>query len=144
MDHKKEKEINDIIQYFNRQVSNIFKVIDGKDDSIINNLDVDWVRRVTKIIRNENPPYMLEKSVDKLWENRDAIISKNADFLLTKEVVNKYIKNDERKEWMEGMCDFIRSKYTSLNSTELEYMWKCINAMLQSVIKYRIIKNDFN
>ena len=144
MDHKKEKEINDIIQYFNRQVSNIFKVIDGKDDSIINNLDVDWVRRVTKIIRNENPPYMLEKSVDKLWENRDAIIDKNADFLLKKEVTNKYIKNDERKEWMEGMIDFIRHKYTSLNDTELEYLWKCINAMLQSVVKYRIIKNDFN
>lgn len=144
MDHKKEKEINDIIQYFNRQVSNIFKVIDNKDDSIINNLDVDWVRRVTKIIRNENPPYMLEKSVDKLWENRDAIISKNADFLLAKEVANKYIKNDERKEWMEGMCDFIRSKYKALDDKELEYLWKCINAMLQSVIKYRIIKNDFN
>ena len=86
MDHKKEKEINDVIQYFNRQVSNIFKVIDTKDDSIQNNPDVDWLRRITKIIRNENPPYMLEKSVDKLWDNRFAILAKDADFLVKKEI----------------------------------------------------------
>ena len=144
MDHKKEKEINDVIQYFNRQVSNIFKVIDTKDDSIQNNPDVDWLRRITKIIRNENPPYMLEKSVDKLWDNRVAILAKDADFLVKKELVSKYIKNDERKEWMEGLMSFIRSKYLILNPTELDYLWNCINAMLQSVIKFRILKDDYN
>ena len=144
MDHKKEKEINDVIQYFNRQVSNIFKVIDTKDDSIQNNPDVDWLRRITKIIRNENPPYMLEKSVDKLWDNRFAILAKDADFLVKKELVSKYIKNDERKEWMEGLMSFIRSKYLILNPTELDYLWNCINAMLQSVIKFRILKDDYN
>jgi hypothetical protein len=144
MDHKKEKEINDVIQYFNRQVSNIFKVIDTKDDSIQNNPDVDWLRRITKIIRNENPPYMLEKSVDKLWDNRIAILAKDADFLVKKELVSKYIKNDERKEWMEGLMSFIRSKYLILNPTELDYLWNCINAMLQSVIKFRILKDDYN
>ena len=144
MDHKKEKEINDVIQYFNRQVSNIFKVIDTKDDSIQSNPDVDWLRRITKIIRNENPPYMLEKSVDKLWDNRVAILAKDADFLVKKELVSKYIKNDERKEWMEGLMSFIRSKYLILNPTELDYLWNCINAMLQSVIKFRILKDDYN
>ena len=143
MDNKKEKEINDIIQYFNRQVSNIFKVIDGKDDSIANNPQLDWVRRITKIVRNENPPFMLERCVDKLWENRVAIIDKNADFLLKKEVASKYIKDDSHKDYLEGLCEFIRSKYTALDETELEYLWKCINAMLQAVIKFRIIKNDF-
>jgi hypothetical protein len=143
MDHKKEKDINDIIQYFNRQVSNIFKVIDGKDDSISKNPSLDWVRRITKIVRNENPPFMLERSVDKLWENRVAIMEKNVDFFVNKEVASKYIKDDSHKEWLESLCEFIRDKYKSLDDTELEYLWKCINAMLQSVIKFRILKDDF-
>lgn len=143
MDAKKEKEISDIIQYFNRQISNIFKVIDNADDSVQYNPDVDWVRRITKIVRNENPPYMLEKSIDKLWENKDKIIAKDSDFLLKKEITGKYIKDDSRKEWMEGMVDFVRNRYKDLDKQDLEYLWKCINNMLQSVIKYRIIKNDF-
>ena len=63
MDTKKEKKISDIIQYFNRQISNIFKAIDNASYEIQHNPDIDWVRRVTKIVRNENPPYILEKSI---------------------------------------------------------------------------------
>ena len=63
---------------------------------------------------------------------------------IKKELVSKYIKNDERKEWMEGLMSFIRSKYLILNPTELDYLWNCINAMLQSVIKFRILKDDYN
>lgn len=142
MDYKKEKDVSDVIQYFNRQVSNIFKVIDNKDDSIQHNPDVDWVRRITKIVRNENPPYMLEKSIDKLWDNKDAIIERNVDFF-NSEITGKYIKNDERKEWMEGLVGFVRSRYAALQTDELDHVWNCINNMLQAVIKYRILRDDF-
>jgi hypothetical protein len=143
MNNKKEKQISDVIQYFNRQVSNIFKVIDSQDDSVSNNPDVDWLRRVTKIIRNENPPYMLERAVDKLWDNKDKIIERDSAFLINKKMTSKYIKNDSRKEWMEGMMDFVRNRYTDLSPDETECVWKCINNMLQAVIKYRILKDDF-
>jgi hypothetical protein len=143
MDTKKEKEVSDVIQYFNRQMSNIFKVIDNKDDSINHNPDVDWVRRITKILRNENPPYMLERSIDKLWDNKDKIIERDSAFLLNKKVTSKYVKDDSRKEWIEGMIDFVRNRYTDLSPDELEHVWKCINNMLQAVIKYRILKDDF-
>jgi len=143
MDTKKEKEVSDVIQYFNRQVSNVFKVIDNKDDSISHNPDVDWVRRITKILRNENPPYMLERAVDKLWDNKDKIIERDSVFLLNKKVTSKYIKDDSRKEWIEGMVDFIKNRYTDLSPDELGHVWKCINNMLQAVIKYRILKDDF-
>lgn len=143
MDTKKEKEVSDVIQYFNRQVSNVFKVIDNKYDSINHNPDIDWIRRITKILRNENPPYMIERSVDKLWDNKDKIIERDSDFLVNKKVTSKYIKDDSRKEWMEGMIDFIRNRYTELSPDDLEHVWKCVNNMLQAVIKYRILKDDF-
>lgn len=144
MDSKKYKEISDIIQYFNRQVSNIFKVIDNKEDIIKNNPDIDWVRRITKIVRNENPPYMLEKSIDKLWENKDSILNRDLNFLIDNDVAHKYIKNDCRKEWIEGMLDLFMKNLDNLNTDERDYLWKCINNMLQAVIKYRIINEDFH
>jgi hypothetical protein len=143
MDSKKVKEISDIIQYFNRQVSNIFKIIDNKDDMIKNNPDIDWVRRITKIVRNENPPYMLEKSIDKLWENKDSILNRDLNFLIDNDVAHKYIKNDCRKEWIEGMLTFFMDNLNNLNEDDRDYLWKCINNMLQAVIRYKIIHNDF-
>lgn len=142
MNGKQEKDINYIIQYFNRQVSNIFKIIDSKLDEIQDD-NVDWVRRVTKIIRNENPPMMLEKSIDKLWDNKEKILERNTEFLLQTEVVGKYIKDDERKEFIEGLINFVRVKYKNLSKTETDDIWLCINNMLQAVIKYKIIKCDF-
>jgi hypothetical protein len=143
MDSKKEKQISDIIQYFNRQVSNIFKVIDNNGGDIQNNPDIDWIRRITKIIRNENPSLMLEKSIDKLWDNKDKIIARDADFLVNKKITSKYIKDDSRKEWLNGIIDFIRNRYTDLTPEDTDRVWKSINNMLQAVIKYRILKDDF-
>jgi hypothetical protein len=86
---------------------------------------------------------MLERAIDKLWDNKDKIIERDLAFLINKKVTSKYIKDDSRKEWMEGMIDFVRNRYTDLSPDELEYVWKCINNMLQAVIKYRILKDDF-
>lgn len=144
MDLKKEKEISDIIQYFNRQVSNVLKTLVSKNHDLLqNNSDLDWVRRVTKIARDINPPLMLEKSMDKLWDNKDAIIARDINFFKQKEVISKYIKNDCRKEWMESMISFIEHNIDILDEDEYDYLWKCINNMLQAVIRYRIVKDDF-
>ena len=70
-------------------------------------------------------------------------MNRDHNFFMSKSVSDKYIKNDERKEWMEGMVLFIRSRYKDLSDDELDRIWKCINNMLQCVIKYKILKNEF-
>jgi hypothetical protein len=142
MDDKKDKEMIELMEYFNRQISNVFKIVDMKDE-ISSNANVDRVRRMVKILRHEAPLLMLERSVDKLWDNKDAIMSRNLDFLMAKENSNKYIKNDERKEWLENLFNLIRNKYSELDKSETEYLWKCIDNMLKCAIKYRILQGNF-
>jgi hypothetical protein len=143
MNAKKEKEISNIIQYFNRQVSNIFKMIDNTKYSTNDSPEVDHIRRITKIARNENPPLMLEKSIDTFWDNKDAIIRKDYVFFTESDVCIKTVGSDASKEWVEKMLDFVRSKYAELTGEDRESIWKYINNMLQAVIKYRIIRGDF-
>jgi hypothetical protein len=143
MDSKKEKEVSDIIQYYNRQVSNIFKIIDGGEyNTFQDNPDIDWIRRMVKLVRNENPPYMLEQSLDKLWEHREAIINKDYKFFMVTNIpINAADTNQQA--WMDGLIDFIRIRYGDLSEDDAENIWKYINNMLQAVIKYRIIRCDF-
>jgi len=141
MNLKKEKEISDIIQHFNRQISKIFKLVESMDD-IQNNLDFDWVKRVVKIAKNVNPSYIIDRSIDRLWDSREFIINRDEQFIISNHA-DKYIENDCRKEWMEGLFQFIRSKYAVLKKEEINYLWDCINNMLEAVIKYRIIQQDF-
>ena len=143
MDLKKEKEINDIIAFFNRQVSNILKAIDSGYAGVKNNADFDRIRRIAKIARDEDPPCMLERCTEKLWDNREAIMTRNVDFLIKPEVAKKYIKDDDNKEWLESVMEFVRNKHKDLGDAEIEYLWKCIDNMLQCVIKYQIARGEF-
>ena len=138
----KEKEIIDVVDFFNRNISNIFKVIDTCDTNISNNPDIDWVRRIIKIVRYESPSLMLERCTDKLWDNREYIMTRNEAFILDNKNTSKYIKDDEKKEWLERLVKFIGSKYKVLPPESLEILWGCINNMLEASIKYKLLMND--
>jgi hypothetical protein len=144
MDLAKEKEISDVIQYFNRQIANVFKFIDNNDRYKYKYDDkIDWVRRLIKIARDEDPPAVLERCVDKLWDNRDAILAKDEIFLLDQKIVNKYVKQDERQKFITDLIGYIRENIKIAPPEDKDYMWKCIHNMLQAAIKYRLLKNDF-
>lgn len=139
MDSDKQKQINDIIFYFNKQINIIFKFIDSKDDDVKNNETIDHARRLVKIVRREYPALMLERCIDKLWDNKEAIINKDAQFFMGSDVMHKYIKDDSNKEWLTGLIEFIKEQYDVFTKEELDKLWVCINRMLECVIKYRLL-----
>jgi hypothetical protein len=141
MDSNKQKKISDIIQTFNRQISQILKIVNNVQK---NNIDVEWFQRILRIIRNENPPLVLEKCIDKFWDNREKIINRDVIFFMNgKQAYSKFIKNDERKEWIEGLIDLIQLKYKKLTNEQTVYIWDKLNSMLQCIIQYRILIGDF-
>jgi len=139
MDSKTQKEISDILQQFNREVSRLFKVIDA---IIPDDPTVDWARRIIKIFRNENPLAVLDRSVDKLWEHKDNIIARNSEFFRTCSF-DKYIKKDGNKEWLDNLIKIIRTRFFDLSEKEQNYIWACLEGMLTNVIKYKLIKGDY-
>jgi hypothetical protein len=139
MNSNKQKEISDVLQQFNRQVTKLLKIA----ESIIpNNHTIDWAKRVIKIIRNEDPPAILERCVDKLWDNREPIMKRDAEFFKVCKL-DKYIKNDENKEWLDKLVNLIKTKYFELNANEQSYIWDCMEELLKNVIKYRLLQDDF-
>lgn len=138
MDDKKIKEINDVITFFNRQVSQIFKFIDSCDDYKDNAL-LDKVRLIVKVVKVVEPADMLERCIDKLWDNREAVIGRDAAFFKDSNVMYSYIKEDENKEWLTGLIDFIKEQYDTFDDDEIDKIWTYINNMLEAVIKYRML-----
>jgi hypothetical protein len=140
MDNKKEKDISDITQQFNRHAGKLFKIIDKNAGE--ENANAAWVVRIFKIMRNENPLCILEKCVEKLWDNKDAIISKDVKFFESCNL-DKYIKKDKNKVWLDELVSLIRAKYFVLSEKEKDVMWEATNEMLKCVIQYKLVNGDF-
>jgi hypothetical protein len=141
MNVDKQKKISNILQRFNRQTSQILKIIKIIEK---NNIDVEWIQRILRILRNENPPLVLEKCIDKFWYNKEKIISRDTDFFINEnKAYRNYIKDDDRKEWIEGIIDMIKKKQALLTEEQRTYIWDRLNNMLQCIIEYRIIVGDF-
>jgi hypothetical protein len=138
MNDAKQKEIVDILQLFNRQVSNMLKIVVAIAP---NNPDIDFVRRAVKILRDTNPEGAIEKCMVKLWDHQQQIRERNASFFMDCPL-DKYIKNDRRKSWIDGLVRMVRTRYTELSEAELDAIWKCINTMLVCVIKYKLLNQD--
>jgi hypothetical protein len=141
MNADKQKKISNILQRFNRQTSQILKIIKIIEK---NNIDIEWIQRILRILRNENPPLVLEKCIDKFWYNKEKIISRDTDFFINENKAYKnYIKDDDRKEWIEGIIDMIKKKQALLTEEQRTYIWDRLNNMLQCIIEYRIVVGDF-
>lgn len=133
-----EKDINDVIRFFNRQVGKIFKFIDNSGD-YADNPTLDKIRILVKVSKAIEPAEMLERSLEKLWNNRDAIIEHDIEFFKSSGVMYKHIKDDQNKEWLTGITDFVLEQYDVFNDDELESIWSYINNMLEAAIKYRLL-----
>jgi uncharacterized protein YeeX (DUF496 family) len=138
MNDTNQKDIVDILQTFNRNVSNLLKMVSNFSP---NNPDIDCIRRIVKILRDTNPEGAMEKCMAKLWDNQQQIRERNADFFMNCPM-DKYIKKDANKQWLDGIVRMVRSGYTELSEDELNAIWKCINSMLVCVIKYKLLVQD--
>ena len=143
MNSDKQKKISDILQQFNRQISQILKIAKNVEKNK-NNIDIEWIQRVLRILRNENPPLILEKCIDKYWDNREKIIARDIDFFMCgNSSYGKFIKDDNRKDWIEGIINMLKNTQKLLTDEQRTYIWDRLNTMLQCIIEYRIIVGDF-
>ena len=138
MSSDKKGEIAPIVEQCNRNISRILKIAKSIEPD---NADLERVTRLVKIIRYENPPHVLERCVDKFWDNKDKIMNRDIDFFVNniQTLKEKYIKKDIRQSWMEGMTDYIKNNLNKLSEEDMTYIWDCLNNILKCVIQYKLI-----
>ena len=138
-DSNKQKQLSDILQRFNSDISKLLKIARAFSDDDPN---VEWVARIIKIIRNENPPMILERCIDKFWDNKDFIIKRDTEFFKTCSL-DKYVKKDKNKVWIDGLINLVRTKYFEISEKEQNYIWERMNELLKCVIEYKLVKEEF-
>jgi hypothetical protein len=140
MDYKKEKENINIIQNYNREC---MKLINIAENFLDDDPTFDWFIRMIKIVKNENPSMLIERSLDKLWNCKDNILNKNDKFFTdnTKMLQLEYIKNDKNKEWLTEFTSAVSTKMHELSIVEKDIMWECLKKMLECSIQYKLLHN---
>jgi hypothetical protein len=135
-----QKKLDKILFAFNRQLSKIIKMADQVDP---NNADIDWIRRMLRILRDDSPSLVLEKCIDKFCDNSEQIIARDTDFFVTKHNFDEDVDENDNKEWVVGIINMIKEKQALLLPDQLSCMWDCLNKMLECIVQYRIITGDF-
>lgn len=140
MDNARQKKISDILQTFMRQISQILKIAKQIEP---NDINIEWLQRVVRIARDENPLMLIDKCVDKFWDNRLKIMERDTSFFVDTNAVDKYIKHDKNREWFMPMVQMIRKKLKLLTDEQTTYIWDRLNTMLKNVIEYKLLTEDY-
>jgi len=138
MEAKEQKELEDIIQTFNSQTAKLLKIVDY---IVPDHPDIEWLKRISKIVRYESPSLLIEKSLENIWDNKEHIISRNIKFFNTCSY-DTFIEQDNHGEWLDEMVKIFRAEYFNLKQKEIDIVWKCMDTMLECVIKYRLLKES--
>lgn len=140
MDNVRQKNINDILQKFNRQIAKIFKVLDRMYP---NDVNIVHVKNVLRIAREEMPERLITEGGEKLWDNKDKIIERDVDFFLRPNNMSKYAGSEKTRSEVETMRAFVGREYKNLSAEEVEFIWGAVNSMLKCVVEYRIITGEY-
>jgi hypothetical protein len=141
MDSKtdKEQKISLIIHGFHSQIAKLLKIIDSK---LPNNIEVDRLKRLVRIARDEEPLLIINKCKDKIWDSRKQIRERDKEYFLNKEY-DEYIKKDKNQLFIEGLIGLFKQSHELLNEKELGVIWKINNQLLDNVCEYKILINDY-
>jgi len=131
---------NILVDDFNKEILILVKFMKKKDKK---NIDIEWLYKILCTIKNENPSFIIEKCIDKLWHNRDHILNRS-ELFFKDDYEKKWIKEDCRKEWLSSFICHIKNNMFILNDEEKTFTWDHVNNMLKIVIEYRLIKKYHN
>lgn len=138
MEEKEQKDLDHIIQTFNSQTVKLIKIVDC---ILPNHPDIEWFKRISKIVRYESPSLLIEKSLENIWDNKENIMSRNIDFFKNCSY-EKFVEKDNHGEWLDEIIKIFRVEYFNLKQKEIDIIWKCMDTMLECVIKFRLIKKN--
>lgn len=134
-----QKEISEAVQGFHSGISKIFKIIDAKTPG---NLEIDRLKRLVRIARDEDPLNIINKCKDKLWDSRERILERDQKFFMNN-TFGQYIKKDENQMFIESMINLIQTNVDNLSAKEKDYIWKIIQGLLDQVTVYKILIGDY-
>lgn len=134
-----QQKISKTVQSFHTGISKMLKVTDSK---LPGNIEVDRLKRLIRIARDEEPLMIINKCKDKIWDAREKILSEDEDYFIKKEY-DEYIKKDGNQMFIEGLINLFKQSKDMLSDKEKAYVWKVNKQLLADVTTYKILINDY-
>ena len=138
-ENDRQNKISLIVQSFSTDISQLLKIVDAKLPS---NLEVDRLKRLIRIARDEEPLLMINRCKDKIWDSREKILAEDDEFFISKKYA-EYIKKDENQMFIEGLIHLFKNGRTLLSEKESKFMWSTIKHLLATVTEYKILIGDY-
>lgn len=137
---EKEIELNKTVDGFHTELSNVLKIVDAKAPG---DIEVDRLKRLIRLARDEDPLYIITRSKDKVWDSRNNILAENEDYFLSTKF-EQYIKKDGNQRFIEALLTLVQNGYAAMTPKEKSYMWNINKRILQHVIKYKMLIGDLD
>jgi hypothetical protein len=134
-----ENKISLIVHDFHSQISKVLKIVDSK---LPNDIEVDRLKRLIRIGRDEEPLMIINRCKDKIWNSRDQIRARDQDYFLNRDY-DEYIKKDQNQMFIEGLIGLFKQSHDLLNEKELDILWKINNQLLNDICEYKILIGDY-
>lgn len=139
MENKLDAKMGKVLDEFHKC---IFKILKCVDDKLSNNIEVDRLKRLVRIARDESPFEIIDRCKNKIWDSREHIINKNEEYFL-KNSFDKYIKKDENQMFIQSLVQLFRDNHDQLTAQEKNYIWGLNLKMLNCVTEYKILTGDY-
>lgn len=132
-------ELDRVCKEFHSCISKILNVVDSK---LPGNLDIDRLKRLIRLARDEDPLLVISKCKDKIWDAREHILTENEEFFLNKEY-DQYIKKDANQAFIETLVTLVKEGHQSLSDEEKKYVWEVNKDLLTAVTEFKLLTDDY-
>lgn len=133
-------QISQIAHNFSTHISQLLKLIDAK---LAGNLEVDRLKRLIRIARDEEPLMIINKCKNKIWDSREKILAEDEAFFISKDY-NEYIKKDGNQVFIESLINLFKNGRNLLSKKENSHMWAVVKQLLATVTEYKIAIGDYD
>jgi len=136
---KINKILNNYSNCLSKMIAFTLSVVkkNGDEDEII---EIEHLKRIIALCPIEE---RIIRTKDKVWDSREHILNRNADYFLNRDYSNM-IKNDQNQAMIETLIDAVKNNYNKLSKEEKEYYWNGTIKMLKYVIEFKKITGDYN
>lgn len=149
MDAAESKHIDKLLKItdkFAKSMNKIMNMLDSKFPD--GDVDLYVLKKRMALCHSISADMLISRCWNKIYEMRTYIMTRNEAYLLDDEVeaklVSKYIKKDEREEWMKNMIKTLKGLWPKATPEEKELVWQNMLILLQASAEYMMLMGYHN
>ena len=131
--HVDPKKLNEIYQQYVNNLNSMLVMAKKQTDDETEIVEIERLKRFINMLPIDE---VFMRGKDKVWNVRNHILNRNANFFLERDY-SKVIKKDKNQVMMETLVEIIKDKYSHVSNEEMEYYWKKGAYALNCIIRFK-------